>query len=447
MPTKEQYIIELETKKKRIKANLTQGYEDLKKIKQRFFGKSPKNNKEYIFIKKQHHLFSKFYARVNYYEWQYFSIISDLLKARLSSNQHVYDSLNRHELFQYISFIEKYFTKNIVPINFHIVQRINRLVARMNRLLIKSIYIKHTKSNKPNITEIQQRLSAIRCSNLIAKIDAIKQYIDDIKTKHLNMFHSSLVRELEKKNRSYKPQPIDTQKDVVVLKNVSKYYITNTLATKVLEDINLTVKQGEFVVILGPSGSGKTTLLNLISGMDRPSYGDVIVNNQYISTYNNEQLTSFRRQTLGYIFQQYGLLPNLTARENVEIGQNLQPSGEVHLDIDEILHDVDIYDFRNKLPNEMSGGQQQRVSIARSLAKNPKIIFGDEPTGAVDEQMTKKIMKLFVEINRKYKTTIVIVTHNSLFAQLATKVIKIKNHRIIELISNQKQKSVDEIKW
>ena len=219
------------------------------------------------------------------------------------------------------------------------------------------------------------------------------------------------------------------------------------LATKVLSNINLKIKKGEFVVILGPSGCGKTTLLNIISGMDNATYGDTIIAGENLIDYNQGKLTTFRRNNIGYVFQQYGLLPNLTVRENIEIGQNLQHQKSRIIPIDEILKSIDLNTQANKYPNELSGGQQQRVSIARSIAKNPNILFGDEPTGAIDEQMSKNILNLFVDINRKYKTTIIIVTHNPILADLATMVINISNGTIKDIKYNSNPKTVAQLNW
>jgi putative ABC transport system ATP-binding protein len=255
------------------------------------------------------------------------------------------------------------------------------------------------------------------------------------------------VKRLEQiKKRAGENENIDST-NIIELQNVVKYYNNGTLAIKVLRDIDLQIKYGEFVVILGPSGSGKTTLLNIISGMDTASYGHTVVAKEDLIKMNSAQLTDFRRRNLGYIFQQYGLLPNLTVRENVEIGYNLQKNADKRVDIDELLRTINILDQRNKYPHELSGGQQQRVSIARSMAKNPTIIFGDEPTGAIDESMSKNIMQLFVDINKKFNTTIIIVTHNPIFADLATTVVKVADGKIANIIKNKNPKKVKQLKW
>ncbi|MCF0227276.1 MAG: ABC transporter ATP-binding protein [Malacoplasma sp.] len=239
----------------------------------------------------------------------------------------------------------------------------------------------------------------------------------------------------------------DKCENVVELKDVVKYYNNGYIATKVLDHVNLKIKKGEFVVILGPSGSGKTTLLNIISGMDNATYGEVLIANENLIDYDQTQLTTFRRRNIGYVFQQYGLLPNLTVKENIQMGQNLQSNKAKILDIEMILESIGLISQINKYPNELSGGQQQRVSIARSIAKNPNILFGDEPTGAIDVEMSKEIMRLFTEVNNRFKTTIIIVTHNPIIAELATMVIHVANGTISKIVKNEHPKTVDDLDW
>lgn len=234
---------------------------------------------------------------------------------------------------------------------------------------------------------------------------------------------------------------------VIDFENITKYYYNKWMATKVLKGFDLKIKPGEFVVILGPSGSGKTTLLNIMSGMDKATYGKTLVNGNNLIKMTDNQLTDFRKNNIGYIFQQYGLLPNLTVRENVEIGWNLQADKSKRLNIDELLKTVGMSEHASKFPHELSGGQQQRVSVARSMAKNPAIVFGDEPTGAVDEEMSKQILQLFVDINKKFNTTVIIVTHNPIFADLATRVIKVNSGTIAQNYINKDRKTVAQLDW
>ncbi|MDQ0513949.1 putative ABC transport system ATP-binding protein [Mycoplasmoides fastidiosum] len=254
-----------------------------------------------------------------------------------------------------------------------------------------------------------------------------------------------IVKKMNKKHSGsifYKNSP----DCVIELENVSKWYSNNFSVNKILENINLTIKRGEFVVILGPSGSGKTTLLNIISGMDRASNGQVIVSNHNLITMSNKQLTKFRKEYVSFVFQQYGLLGDLKIRENIELGAQLQDNYRKRLDIDEVISNLGILRHSLRFPREISGGQQQRVAIARALVKNPEILFGDEPTGAVDEETSKQILKMFCEINAIYKTTIVIVTHNPIIAELATKVIVVSSGTLKE-VREQVPKSVDELNW
>jgi len=231
---------------------------------------------------------------------------------------------------------------------------------------------------------------------------------------------------------------------MIELKNVYKTYSNGEVETKALIDINLKIKQGEVIVVLGASGSGKTTLLNVISGLDNLTSGTIYVNDKKISDYNEKRLTSFRRNNLGFVFQQYNLLQNLNVRENVEIGAAVSKNP---LDIDEIIDRVDLNETKTKYPYQLSGGQQQRVSIARSLVKNPNFIFCDEPTGALDEETGKNILEILDELNRSYGTTIIMITHNPNISLMANRVIKMNSGKVVEIIENKKRKSPKEITW
>ncbi|HKK96502.1 MAG TPA: ABC transporter ATP-binding protein [Anaerovoracaceae bacterium] len=231
---------------------------------------------------------------------------------------------------------------------------------------------------------------------------------------------------------------------MIELKNVYKTYSNGEVETKALIDINLKIKQGEVIVVLGASGSGKTTLLNVISGLDNLTSGTIYVNDKKISDYNEKRLTSFRRNNLGFVFQQYNLLQNLNVRENVEIGAAVSKNP---LDIDEIIDRVDLNETKTKYPYQLSGGQQQRVSIARSLVKNPNFIFCDEPTGALDEETGKNILEILDELNRSYGTTIIMITHNPNISLMANRVIKMNSGKVVEIIENKERKSPKEITW
>lgn len=257
------------------------------------------------------------------------------------------------------------------------------------------------------------------------------------------------AKNVEKLNKPHKgPKTLPLSDDnIIELKDVVKYYSNGYIITQILKGVNLEIKRGDFVIILGPSGSGKTTLMNIISGLDRASDGVTNVCGTDLINLKDNELTKFRKDNVGYVFQQYGLLPNLTVRENVEIGANLQADKSKRLDVFEILESVGMLEHKDKFPHQLSGGQQQRVSIARAFAKNPTILFGDEPTGAIDEEMSKMVLKQFVDINRKYQTTVIIVTHNPIFEGLGDLVVKIKDGNISSLTRNPHPKEVDELPW
>ncbi|MBQ0045582.1 MAG: ABC transporter ATP-binding protein [Mycoplasma sp.] len=281
------------------------------------------------------------------------------------------------------------------------------------------------------------------------KITACKDRKSSLDETFRSMQYAKLIKRFDqlshKTNKNFVPAVHSEY--VIDFENLTKYYYNKWMATKVLKGFDLKIKQGEFVVILGPSGSGKTTLLNIMSGMDKATYGKTIVNSNNLIKMTDNQLTQFRKDNIGYIFQQYGLLPNLNVRENVEIGWNLQSDKSKRLNIDDLLKTVGMSEHAKKFPYELSGGQQQRVSVARSMAKNPAIVFGDEPTGAVDEEMSKQILQLFVDINKNYNTTVIIVTHNPIFADLASRVIKVNSGYIAQNYENKKRKSVEELDW
>ena len=230
----------------------------------------------------------------------------------------------------------------------------------------------------------------------------------------------------------------------IKLKSVNKIYKSGDIETYALKDVSLEIKDGEFIVILGPSGSGKSTMLNVISGLDTPSNGDIIYNDTILSNSKEESLTLFRRKHLGFVFQQYNLFQNLTVRENVDMGANISSSP---LNIDEIIGKVGLTEHKDKYPSQLSGGQQQRVSIARSIVKNPEILFCDEPTGALDEESARDVLELLAEMNEEYKTTIVIITHNPGIALMADRVIKMNSGKIKEIISNNVKQNAKEIIW
>lgn len=235
------------------------------------------------------------------------------------------------------------------------------------------------------------------------------------------------------------------KKIIYSLKNVTKIYKNNGGTEQLaLDDVSFDLYQGEVIVILGPSGSGKSTMLNILSGIDNPTTGTVIFNDSEIGKLNDKQLTKYRKDNLGFIFQSYNIISNLTVYENVELGEHLTDNG---LNISEILDIVGLGNMKNKFPYQLSGGQMQRVAIARAIAKNPKVLFCDEPTGALDEDMGKQTLKLVQEINKKYGTTVIIVTHNPSIADIGNVVIKMNSGKVASMKENKKVLDVSDIGW
>ncbi|GEM05062.1 ABC transporter ATP-binding protein [Halolactibacillus miurensis] len=208
--------------------------------------------------------------------------------------------------------------------------------------------------------------------------------------------------------------------------------------------ITFDVEQGQFAVILGPSGAGKSTVLNILGGMDSPDDGHIYVDDKDISQYSKKQLTTYRRDDVGFVFQFYNLVPNLTARENVELASQISPDA---LDVDEVMESVGLTDRRDNFPAQLSGGEQQRVAIARALAKNPKLLLCDEPTGALDVQTGKQILRLLQNTARDFNTTVIVITHNAQIAPMADRVIYIHDAKVKEIVENPRPRSVDEIEW
>lgn len=231
---------------------------------------------------------------------------------------------------------------------------------------------------------------------------------------------------------------------ILSLKNVRKEYHTGSLSVHAVENVSFDLNEGEFVVILGASGAGKTTLLNLLGGMDTATGGEIVLDGKNITSFNKKQLTDYRRHDVGFVFQFYNLMPNLTALENVEIAIEICDD---HLDPKTVLESVGLGDRLNNFPSELSGGEQQRVSIARAIAKNPKLILCDEPTGALDYVTGKKILKLLQDLSRERNKLVIIVTHNAALKDMVDKVIKIKSGRIESIETNDNPKSVEEIEW
>ena len=205
------------------------------------------------------------------------------------------------------------------------------------------------------------------------------------------------------------------------IKGIKKSFGTGDSRVNVLKGLDLEIERGEFCVLLGPSGSGKSTLLNIIGGIDGADEGSITIDGEQLEDMTEKKLSLYRRKHLGYIFQMYNLIPNLTLRENIEVGAYLS---DRPLDVDELMHTLGIYEHQNKLPNQLSGGQQQRTAIGRAIVKNPDILLCDEPTGALDYNTSKEILKLIENVNQKYGNTIVMVTHNDAIKDMADRVVK-----------------------
>ena len=231
---------------------------------------------------------------------------------------------------------------------------------------------------------------------------------------------------------------------ILKAENLVKTFKVGDSTFNAVDGVSFEIEKGDLVIIVGPSGAGKTTLLNLIGGMDKATSGSLIVDKKDVAKYNEKELTLYRRNDVGFVFQFYNLMPNLTALENVELATELKKDS---LDPKTILESVGLGERLKNFPGQLSGGEQQRVSIARAIAKNPKIILCDEPTGALDYKTGKNILKLLSDVAKKKGKTVIIVTHNSALTEIGDKVFKIKNGKIEESIVNKKPKNIDEVEW
>lgn len=228
------------------------------------------------------------------------------------------------------------------------------------------------------------------------------------------------------------------------IKQIKKSFGAGDSRVEVLKGIDLEIERGEFCVLLGPSGSGKSTLLNIIGGIDGADSGSITIDGERIEDMTEKKLSLYRRKHLGYIFQMYNLIPNLTVRENIEVGAYLS---DKPLDVDELLHTLGIYEHQRKLPNQLSGGQQQRTAIGRAIVKNPDVLLCDEPTGALDYNTSKDILRLIETVNQKYGNTIVMVTHNDAIKDMADRVVKLRDGMIRKNYTNEQKVPAMELEW
>lgn len=236
----------------------------------------------------------------------------------------------------------------------------------------------------------------------------------------------------------------ETKKTIVEFKDVVRTYGEGEALQYAVNHVNFTIEEGEFVVILGQSGAGKSTVLNMLGGMDQPSEGEVTIDGEIVSSMNDKQLSDFRADKIGFIFQFYNLLPSLTTYENVALTKSIVKDAE---DPGKMLEAVGLADHKNKFPAQLSGGEQQRVSIARALSKKPRIILGDEPTGALDSETGVIVLQLLQKRSRENQDTVILVTHNADIAKCADKVIRMKNGKIREIVENEHPLAVEEVEW
>ena len=228
----------------------------------------------------------------------------------------------------------------------------------------------------------------------------------------------------------------------IEIKKANKQYGSGETAVKALDNVDLSIEKGKIYVILGPSGSGKSTLMNMLGGIDTLTSGSITVDGRNISSANKKELTQYRQEDVGFVFQFYNLIPDLTVQENIQVVADIakQP-----MDIEEVMKALDIDKYKNRFPKELSGGQQQRVAIARALIKNPKILLCDELTGALDSKSSRNVLKFIEKVNEQFKTTIIIITHNEAIADMADTVIRIKDGQVASCIDNNSKHSAEEL--
>ncbi len=231
---------------------------------------------------------------------------------------------------------------------------------------------------------------------------------------------------------------------ILEVRNVTKEYLIGEVSLKVLKGVNFDLYNGEFIVVLGPSGSGKSTMLNIIGGIDTPTTGSILYRNKDVSKMNEKALTNYRKDAVGFVFQFYNLIPNLNARENIELSAELSKKP---LEVNSLLEMVGLLDRGGHFPSQMSGGQQQRVAIARALAKNPDILLCDEPTGALDFNTGIQVLRLLKDFNKKYKKTVIIITHNAGIGAIGDRIFHVKDGLIDKIVENSSPVEPEEVSW
>ena len=357
-----------------------------------------------------------------------------------------------------------------------VIDNIRVFIKNVKVKKLKDIYA-YQKKVIDSIEKIYEKINYLNSFHFDSESKDIKK-VEKIKAKLYALIYKYIVISEEVLvDEKYVKDDLLEQQKIVSVKNVTKYYASKKLTNKVLSNISFEINYGDFVVFLGPSGSGKTTIMNLISGIDNPTYGNINVNGYELEKMDQKALTAFRKNVIGYIFQRYGLLPNLTVFENVLVGsylgkedietkikklkelwssngskrqQKIEIKKQKYLTHDKeverilnILKSFELQDFKDKYPYQLSGGQKQRTSIARSIAKNPLIIFGDEPTAAVDAEMSQLIIESVVKINNDLKTTIIMITHDESIAKYANLVFYLVDGKIVKKIYKNKNQNID----
>ncbi|MCL1935242.1 MAG: ABC transporter ATP-binding protein [Defluviitaleaceae bacterium] len=252
------------------------------------------------------------------------------------------------------------------------------------------------------------------------------------------------MEKIEDKYNNFKNNEINHKKEIIIIKDITKSYQVGEVTVPVLRGISFSLYEGEFVVILGPSGSGKSTMLNMIGGIDSPTMGQIIYNYKDISKASEKMLTKYRKEAVGFVFQFYNLLQNLTAKENITISAELSKNP---LNVDQLLQQIGMDEHKGHFPAQMSGGQQQRIAIARAIAKNPDMLLCDEPTGALDSKTSLQVLRLLKDFNTNYKKTIVIITHNIAMKEMANRVIYIRDGLLEKIEINENPIEPETIEW